>query len=151
MFWTHVKHLDLKFGPNLLTQVLDSRNPRDHTNQVMYQTNLQLDLFQYVYDDALFSHFLVFNFIFTQFKAIRSCCFLLIDFAFVLGKNHVFEPIFIYLPFYDSFHMRQSTFQWWLEFFVRRGLTNKQHSYYFFIIKTFKNRSLLNCQVRRLK
>ena len=65
MFWTHVKHLDLKFGPNLLTQVLDSRNPRDHTNQVMYQTNLWLDLFQYVYDNALFSHFLVFNFIFT--------------------------------------------------------------------------------------
>ena len=103
MFWTHVKHLDLKFGPNLITQVLDSRNPRDHTNQVMYQTNLQLDLFHYVYDNALFSHFLVFNFIFTQFKAIRSCCFLLIDFAFVLGKNHVFEPIFMYLLFYDQF------------------------------------------------
>ena len=51
----------------------------------------------------MFSHFLVFNFIFTWFKAIRSRYFLLIEFAFVLGKNHVFELIFRYLPFYDQF------------------------------------------------
>ena len=39
MFWTHVKHLDLKSKKYLdlilLTQVLDLRNPCDHTNQVM--------------------------------------------------------------------------------------------------------------------
>ena len=35
----------------------------------MEQTNLLVDLFQYVYDDPLLSHFLLFNFIFTYFKA----------------------------------------------------------------------------------